>query len=84
MEYQIRFTPQAEKELEKLPENDRLRIKAAFSRLRHNPYEGKKLKGKLKNAYSLRVWPYRVAYYIYQKEYMVFIFRLKHRRDVYR
>lgn len=57
---------------------------AVLDALATNPFIGKKLQGRLRGYYSLRAWPYRIVYEIRQKELIVLVVRLGHRRDVYR
>ena len=56
---------------------------AAKSKLEQNPIAGKKLTGKLESQYSLRIWPYRIVYFV-DKERDVIITDIRHRKDVYR
>lgn len=83
MEYTIRLTPSAEKEKEKLPEKDRLRLSVVFAVLRSNPYLGKKLRWKFAGFYALRSWPYRIVYEVDDTQKMVTIIRIRHRKDSY-
>jgi prevent-host-death family protein len=73
-----------EKNLEKLPEIDRLKIITAFAILAQNPFLGKKLGGKLTGIYSYRIWPYRILYKIYKEHFLVVILNIAHRKDVYK
>lgn len=81
--YHLRYRPRAEKDLAKLPTKDRLRVTLAISALSLNPFIGKKLDGKYTGFYSLRVWPYRIIYYVYKKELLVLVIRIGHRQGVY-
>ena len=40
-------------------------------------------RGKLESQYSLRIWPYRIVYFV-DKERDVIITDIRHRKDVYR
>jgi mRNA-degrading endonuclease RelE of RelBE toxin-antitoxin system len=53
--YRIIFSRQAEKDLDKIDKKDKPHIFAALFDLREEPHSGKKLKGKLRDYYSLRV-----------------------------
>ncbi len=64
MKYQLRLKPSAQKELNKLPKNDYYKVLAALTVIAKDPFSGKKLKGKLKNQWSVRVWPYRIIYFL--------------------
>ena len=61
------LTPSALKQYNLLPENLKIRVRNKLLFLENNPYEGKKLSGKLSEIRSLRVWPYRILYYIDKK-----------------
>lgn len=84
MKYRVRLKPKAEKELNNLPRRDYYRIIAALVSLAGDPFIGKKLEGRYKDYYSLRVWPYRIIYQIYKKELLVFVIRIGHRQEVYK
>jgi mRNA interferase RelE/StbE len=77
--HQLRLKPSAEKSLAKLPQKDQARITLALEDLYINPFIGKKLQGKYKGYYSVRVWPYRIIYSIYKQELMVIIIAIGHR-----
>lgn len=80
----VYFTPNTAKILNKL-RNKKLekRILGAKSKLETNPYEGKKLTGKLEGQYSLRIWPYRIVYFIDQQKDVI-ITDIGHRKDIYK
>ncbi len=83
MAYIVRIKPSAEKELKKLPKKDYYRIISAIVAISGNPFAGKKLEGEYRGCHSLRIWPYRIIYRIYQKELLVIIIRIGHRQGVY-
>jgi addiction module RelE/StbE family toxin len=74
---QVVLVRKAEKDLNKIEQKHKPRIIAALFELRNPSFKGKPLKGKLKDCYSLRVWPYRIIYKIYHKR--VVIIRIGHR-----
>ncbi len=84
MKYRVKLKPRAEKELNKLPQRDYYRIITALVGLAIDPFVGKKLEGKYKDCYSLRVWPYRIIYQINKKELLVFVIQIGHRQRIYR
>ena len=84
MNYHVKLKPRAEKELNNLSRRDHDRIIIALISLADDPFIGKKLEGKYKDYYSLRVWPYRIIYQIYKKELLVFVIRIGHRQEVYK
>jgi mRNA interferase RelE/StbE len=67
-----------------LPLQDYLKIQTALLVIASNPYVGKKLKGKYKDALSYRVWPYRIQYIINKNELVVLVIRIDHRQGVYK
>lgn len=85
--YKIEFSSQAAKELEKLYRADKKlysRFLTAIESLKTNPYQGKRLKGKLAGDYSYRVGNYRIIYTVYKHKLVVYIIDLGHRREIYR
>lgn len=84
MKYQVKLTPQAKHELEKIPKVYSKKIFYALSWLEKEPFMGKKLHGQFKNYYSWKVWPYRIIYRILKKELLVFVVAIGHRQGVYR
>ena len=81
--YQILFTSSAERELDKLNVILINKIISKIESLYVNPYAGaKKLKGA--PVYRIRVSNYRVVYEIDDSKKQITIFRIRHRKDVYR
>lgn len=81
---QIRFTAESRKSFEKLRDRKlQSRITQALQKLSKNPLSGKKLQGRLKGTYSLRVWPYRILYEL-DKDKDIIITDIRHRKDVYK
>ena len=80
----VYFTPNTQKILSKLKDKKlEKRILQAKSKLEQNPLAGKKLTGKLEGQYSLRIWPYRIVYFINREKNLI-ITDIRHRKDVYR
>lgn len=77
------LTPQAQRDLKKIPKKDKLKIRQKLFSLEDNPYGGKKLGGKLKGFYSLKIWPFR-AIYLIKKNKEVWITHIQHRQKAYR
>ena len=82
--YRINLRRQAYTELETMPAHYARLISDHIDSLEGNPRpnDSKKLKGD--SGYSLRVGTYRILYDIDDKARLVMIYRIKHRRDVYR
>ena len=80
----VYFTPNTAKILNKLRDKKlEKRILGAKSKLETNPTIGKKLTGKFEGQYSLRIWPYRIVYFINLKKDVI-ITDIGHRKDIYR
>ncbi len=82
--YKVRLRGKAAKQIHKLhPKYFRL-VREHIDKLARNPRppDAKKLRGGL--GYSLRVGVYRILYDVDDVNTTVIIYRVKHRRDVYR
>ena len=86
MRYVVLLENQAEKELRSLPEGvlKRVDIKLQALSLDPRPRGAAKLKGKEGEGWRLRIGDYRILYQIDDKENAIRIYRIKHRREVYR
>ncbi len=84
MKYRVILPKRVQKEYQKIDKKLRDRINKMLLALSENPSIGKKLEGKYKGQYSIRVWPYRVIYEIYQKEAIILITHVGHRQGVYK
>ena len=82
--YQLKVLPQAQKDFDKLPTKAFHAIKKKIIDLTNHP----RLEGAIKlmndEGYRIRIGDYRVLYRIDDKAKEVFIYRVKHRKDVYR
>lgn len=59
------------------------RLAAAIDSLANDPYQGKKLKGKLTGNYSLRVGTHRIIYRVLKDRLLIWVVDLGHRREIY-
>ena len=86
MRYVVLLENQAEKELRSLPEGvlKRVDIKLQALSLDPRPRGAAKLKGKEGEGWRLRIGDYRILYQIDDKENAIRIYRIKHRREIYR
>jgi len=84
MVFILQIKPKARKNLDKIPENYRVRIITALDAIVLDPFSGKKLFGKRKDQYSLHVWPYRIIYIIKKTELIVLIINVGHRQGIYK
>lgn len=83
MKYEVRIVPSAEREMDKLPAQIHTWVGSRILSLEDNPRprSAKKLSGR--EEYRLRVGVYRVLYTIDDKDSIVTIFTVGHRREVY-
>lgn len=79
MSYRVRFTRQAEKDIEKLASKLRAKLKDIVRhRLAVDPYSGKPLIGPLKGYYSVRLsYQDRIVYSIHDDELLVIVLRAR-------
>jgi len=82
--YRVFLSPKARKSLAKLPKTFQLKVRNVIASLKFDPYIGKKLEGKYKNDYSVRVWPYRIIYTIKKKQLIIEVIEIEHRGGAYR
>ena len=81
--WKMQFTPEAARLLSKLHPESKKHIKKALNELRQNPYSGKDLQEELFGFKSLRIKEYRIIYYIREEEYLIGIYYIGKRSDVY-
>ena len=81
--YRVRIERKARKKLARIPDPHYSNIKKAILNLGDNPRPPscKKLKGR--DAFRIRIGNYRVIYEISDKELIVDVVTLGHRKDVY-
>ena len=83
--YEVRMTRTAEKELIALPKSI---VPVLWRKIRAlasepKPKQSRKLKG-VEEAYRLRIRDYRVIYTVDDKEKLVIVMAVRHRKEVYR
>jgi len=83
--YRIEIKPSAAKELAKLPRPQQQLIRRKIDALANDPHPRGcvKVQGE-ENAYRLRSGVYRIVYEVHDDVLVVFIIRIRHRREVYR
>jgi mRNA interferase RelE/StbE len=86
MTYQVRIKKSAKKELNQLPPDALNRIIPAIRNLGNNPLPSGsiKMKGTQGNVWRIRVGDYRIIYEIDKTVKVVEVFKISHRKDVYR
>jgi len=82
--YRLQFKRSAEKELRHLRPMDRDRLVSAVRGLRQSPRPLGCKKLKWVGVWSLRVGDYRVIYDVDDEAQLVTVYKIGHRRDVYR
>lgn len=82
--FQVVLNNTSQRKLKKIPEPYFSRIVIILKNLEINPLVGKKLEGRYKDDYSIRVWPYRIIYTIKKKELIIEVIEITHRGGAYR
>jgi len=85
MAHEIFIEKKAEKDLRRLPKNYQNKIIQKILNLKDNPkpIEARRITSS-ENYYRIRVGDYRIIYEINYKEKRINIFRVRHRKEVYR
>ena len=87
MTYKVLLSPHAAKAHQKFDPSIKPQIQSGIDALGRNPIHGskiKRLKGRLSEYYRYRVGDYRIVYTVNQKNRLVFVDYIQHRKDVYR
>jgi len=82
--YDLILEISAKRFLDKLDLFDAQRILKKLNSLEENPQLGKPLIGNLSGLWSLRVGKYRILYQIREKELIIFVVDIGHRKKSYR
>lgn len=84
MKYRVEVETRARREFHNLPNDVRERIEEVIDDLQENPRPpgAKSLIGK--EGYRIRKGDYRILYTVDDKSHVVSVYRIGHRRDVYR
>jgi mRNA interferase RelE/StbE len=80
---QVKATPRFIESLNKLDTAIKQRVLHKTTELADNPYDGKMLRSELRGLFSLRVGDYRIIYWVDDKENIVWLVNVGHRRRVY-
>jgi mRNA interferase RelE/StbE len=83
--YSIEIARSAEKQLKKLPADDRRRVARAMVALGDEPFPAgsRKLTG-YDDVFRIRVGVYRILYSVSGRTLVIIILKIGHRKDVYR
>lgn len=82
--YKISVLPQAQKDLDDLETKIFNQIKNKIYLLSENPYPAGCLKLTAEEGYRLRTGDYRILYRIDNREKVIYIYRIKHRKEAYK
>jgi len=86
MSFKVEFTKKALKEFNSLSERDKVFVALFFDKLEEDPFSGSQNIKKLKNpfeGYRGRVGKFRVLF-VLEKNKIITIYSVRHRKDVYR
>jgi len=82
--YQIIIKPSAQKDLDKLPNKELVKIASKLKLLEQNPRPIGIQKLSNEDGYRIRSGSYRFLFLIDDQNNKIFIYRIKHRKDVYK
>ena len=78
------FSKTAQKGIHKLDKRYSGALKKSLIKLKENPYLGEKLSGEFKGLWKMKFSRYRIIYQITERELVVVVIDVGHRREVYR
>ncbi len=79
----LRLSKQASEFFENLTGKHRHQVANGLDQIALDPRQGKALRGDLKGYWSYRVGIYRILYVIRDREIIVEVLRIQHRKEVY-
>ena len=85
--YSLFLTNQARKELRKIKKGNPKaaeQIAESLEALKNDPYCGKSLHGDLKGRRKVVLGDHRIVYGLIKEKLIIYIFRIAHRKEVYR
>ena len=83
--YRVEYSKGVLKDLKALPQAlQRKALDFVENALAIDPYVGKPLTGPFKGLFKYRVGDYRIIYSVERSRLIVFVLRIRHRKDVYR
>ena len=85
MVYKLLFDDKVARDLKGIDKTWQRRIlDTIHKKLSPNPYIGKRLVGELSPYYRFHIGDYRVIYEIHDKQLIILIIKIRHRKDVYK
>lgn len=82
--YKLLIIPRAIRDLEKLPKNIIKRVHEKIISIKNNPRSSDCVKLTQEDGYRVRSGDYRILYRISNKEKIIYIYHIKHRKDTYK
>ena len=82
--YSVILSPAAHRDYKKLPKSELPAINKSIDGLAENPRPHGYQKLKNRNAFRFRAGDYRIIYEIHDAEIIVFVIRIRHRKEAYR
>jgi mRNA interferase RelE/StbE len=83
--FRVEYAKSVAKDLKPLPKRVRERaLETVENVLANDPFQGKPLSGSYKGLYRFRIGEYRIIYSIERDKLVVFVLRIRHRKDAYR
>lgn len=83
MKYSIKIKASAKKSLARISKQYQLKIVEKIDSLAVNPHQGSQLKGSMTGLRRVRVGNYRVIFEVKNKELVILVIRIGHRKDIY-
>jgi mRNA-degrading endonuclease RelE of RelBE toxin-antitoxin system len=80
--YNVKIPKHVDKNLKKIPLPWRHRIYKVLDLLETDPYLGDKMRGKYRDCYKVRVWPYRIIYKLWRRQLTIDIVEIDHRGNI--
>lgn len=82
--YKIEYAKSVVKDLKKIPHDIRQKaLQIVEGELAFDPHKGSPLTGPYKGLWKYRVGDYRIIYSIEEKRVVIFVLRIRHRKNVY-
>jgi mRNA interferase RelE/StbE len=84
IKFEVELHPRAKKELRSLDSKTYLAVKGALLEMEIDPFEGDQRKLQGSNLYRRRVGRYRIVFDVDTAVHLVFVHRIRHRKDAYK
>ena len=85
MKYKLQFGRQFDKDFAKLDPMIQSRILTVIESFQSDPYQSiTKLRDMEKGQFRRRIGDYRIRFDIYENEKVIYLYRVRHRKDIYK